>query len=89
VGKEYPERSSQGQIIEIADLPENTIVFHAGTKVVEEKLFTNGGRVLNVVSYMNSMDEAVHQAYKAMEAVKFSGLSFRTDIARRACAPCR
>lgn len=60
------------------------MVFHAGTKVKEGKLLTNGGRVLNVTALGGDIAEAREKAYRALSYIKFEGLTFRSDIALKA-----
>lgn len=59
---------------------ENVIVFHAGTKIVDNKVVTNGGRVLGLTAFGNDIDEAREVAYAAVEEVDFKDKQFRTDI---------
>lgn len=86
VADNYPEGSSKGQRIEISADIEDAFVFHAGTKLVDGKLVTNGGRVLNVVGLAPTMSEAIAAAYNALPSIKFNGMAYRRDIARRASA---
>jgi phosphoribosylamine--glycine ligase len=58
----------------------DTIVFHAGTRQVDSGVVTNGGRVLAVTSYGNSIPEAVERSRKALENISFEGMYFRRDI---------
>jgi phosphoribosylamine---glycine ligase len=77
----YPE--STHSIVEI-NLPsltaENKYVLHAATKKIENKIFTNGGRVLNIIGLGNNFEEAKKNAYHLNEKVFFQGRQFRTDI---------
>jgi phosphoribosylamine---glycine ligase len=59
-----------------------TIVFHAGTKQVDEGPFTAGGRVLAVTATGDSIAEARKLAYKAVEKINFRGVQYRHDIAK-------
>ncbi len=86
VAENYPEGNSKGQKIELPEEFEDTFVFHAGTKVADGKLVTNGGRILNVVGVAPTMSQAIAAAYNTIPSVKFSGLAYRRDIARRALA---
>lgn len=86
VAENYPEGTSKGQKIELPEEFEDAYVFHAGTKIVDGKLVSNGGRVLNVVGVAPSMSESIAAAYNAIPLVKFSGMAYRRDIARRALA---
>ena len=84
----YPEKSSKDEVIEIKNLPADVCVFHAGTKLVNEKLLTNGGRVLAVTAVAPTMDEARVKAYEALKQISFKDISFRSDIGRRASEQC-
>ncbi len=57
-----------------------TTVFHAGTKFENGKFFTNGGRVLNVVSLGNNLNETIQTAYNEIKKISFDGIYFRNDI---------
>ena len=78
----YPGEYQKG--IEIRGLDkmpgENSIVFHAGTTAKDGKTVTNGGRVLCVTSFGNSIPYAVVQSLKTLDKISFTGMFFRTDI---------
>lgn len=81
----YPLSYKKG--IEIKGLDENggvdgAIVYHAGTKLDNGKLLTNGGRVLGVTAKADTLDEALDKAYNAVEKINFEGAHYRTDIGR-------
>ena len=59
---------------------DDSIVFHAGTKQVNENVVTNGGRVLAVTSYGNNITEAVIKSKKILEQISFEGMYYRKDI---------
>ena len=56
------------------------IVFHAGTKVVDDIVVTAGGRVLSVVALGETLRQAGELAYRAAEKIEFDGKYFRRDI---------
>lgn len=58
----------------------NVVVFHAGTKQVEENIVTNGGRVLGVTALGRTLEEARQAAYAAADQIQFEGKQFRRDI---------
>ncbi len=66
--------------IEEAEKMENIVVFHAGTSFKNNKLVTNGGRVLGVTAVGNTLKGALDKAYKAVEVINFEGKQFRADI---------
>jgi phosphoribosylamine--glycine ligase len=78
----YPGEFAKGKIIEglQKSIPKNTFIFHAGTKIVDDKIVTNGGRVLVVTSFANSMAEAAASSLKIMDQLYFEGIYFRKDI---------
>jgi len=83
----YPGQYKKGlEIFGLDEIPENTIVFHAGTKEDNGKLLTNGGRVLGVTSVLeeNDLQKAKNLAYKAMEKIHFSNMYYRRDITDKA-----
>ncbi|MEO0068459.1 MAG: phosphoribosylamine--glycine ligase [candidate division WOR-3 bacterium] len=59
---------------------ESTIVFHAGTKMVEGKFFTSGGRVLGVTGIGKTLFEARERAYYGIGLIHFPGMHYRRDI---------
>ncbi|MBY0482360.1 MAG: phosphoribosylamine--glycine ligase [Chitinophagaceae bacterium] len=78
----YPGDYQKNKLISGLETPvdKDTIVFHAGTKSTENGVLTNGGRVLAVSSYGNTMDEAVKKSRKAMNQISFEGMYYRRDI---------
>ena len=81
----YPVAYKKG--IEISGLDENgsvdgAIVYHAGTKLENGKMLTNGGRVLGVTARAETLDEALDKAYAAVKKINFDGAHYRTDIGR-------
>jgi phosphoribosylamine--glycine ligase len=55
-------------------------VFHAGTKLADGKMLTNGGRVLGITAVAADLDAAIKRAYEAVEKVTFEGEFHRSDI---------
>jgi len=82
----YPESSESGQrIAGIAEAERSgATVFHAGTSETNGQIVTAGGRVLTVVARGHGFADAIERAYRAVHAISFSGLQFRTDIGRKA-----
>lgn len=77
----YPGSYPKGLEIKNLDkLDDDIIVFHAGTKIVDNKLVTNGGRVLNICAKGNNLLEARTKVYKAAEIIDFEGKYYRKDI---------
>ncbi len=76
----YPEEYEKNkEIIGLNDV-EDSIIFHAGTKLENNKVLTNGGRVLAVTSLGNSIEEALNQSYKNIAKIQFDKMNYRKDI---------
>lgn len=83
----YPGDYEKGKVIsgvEEATKEPDIIIFHAGTKLVDNKLVTNGGRVLGVSATGNTLQESLAKAYKAIEKISFDGMQYRKDIGQKA-----
>ena len=78
----YPGEYEKGLLIDGLDLlqEEDAIVFHAGTKQEDDKTVTNGGRVLAVTSFGNTLQKAVEKSRAILDIVEFDGMHFRSDI---------
>jgi phosphoribosylamine--glycine ligase len=79
----YPKGEEISGLESLADSGE-TVVFHAGTKKVNNKLLTSGGRVLGVSSIGDSMENAIKNTYEAVSKISWKSSYFRTDIGRKA-----
>ena len=80
----YPGRYEVGKVIAGLDrLDPDVPAFHAGTKRVDGRLVTAGGRVLTVVATGRDMAEARARAYDNVARVSFEGMHYRRDIALR------
>ena len=75
----YPLAYAKGKEIKIGDVGDVTLI-HAGTAVKDDKLVTNGGRVLDVVAKGKNIDEARAKAYKAVDSIDWDNIQFRKDI---------
>ena len=83
----YPASPRQGDVIEGLDDAEQlpgVTVFHAGTKPMDGKLMTAGGRVLDVTAVAPTLAEARRRAYEAAERISWPGVQYRRDIAAAA-----
>ncbi|MCH9002081.1 MAG: phosphoribosylamine--glycine ligase, partial [Planctomycetes bacterium] len=83
----YPGAYEKGKVIEGLDeaaaLPD-TVVFHAGTKSLENLTLTNGGRVLGVTATGETIADAQRRAYDAVKRIRFENALYRRDIGFRA-----
>ncbi len=84
----YPDSYKKGDPISGLDQPggAHQKVFHAGTKLVDDEVVTNGGRVLCATALGNSVTEAQQQAYQLVHTISWDNVYFRTDIGYRAVA---
>ncbi len=83
----YPGNYEKGKIIsgiDEAEMQSDVVVFHAGTSMKENKLATNGGRVLGVSATGTTLEQALTKAYKAVEKISFEGMQYRKDIGKKA-----
>ena len=77
----YPDAYQTGyEITGIQDT--GRIVFHAGTKMIDHKVVTSGGRVLGVYADAPTMEEAIDSAYAGVVKISFKDMHFRRDIGR-------
>ena len=79
----YPVSYKKG--FEITGLDElkaekDITVFHAGTKLADGKMLTNGGRVLGITAVAENLDAAIKRAYEGVAKVTFEGEFHRSDI---------
>ena len=82
----YPKSYKKG--VEITGLTSGQLdgvtVYHAGTKIENDKLVTSGGRVLGVTALGDSLADALKKSYKAVENIRFDNAHYRKDIGKRA-----
>jgi len=89
----YYEKGKEILGLQEVDRMKDVVVFHAGTKIRESgvrsqglgvKYITNGGRVLGVTGLGNTIKEAIDKTYQAVEKIHFEGMHYRRDIGYRA-----
>jgi phosphoribosylamine--glycine ligase len=76
----YPEEYEKGKIISGLEKITDSIVFHAGTKLDNGTVVSNGGRVLAITSYGNDFQEAIKKSYQNIDKLHFDKMNFRKDI---------
>jgi phosphoribosylamine---glycine ligase len=81
----YPGDYEKGkEITGLNSLGDNIIAFHAGTESKNGRLYTNGGRVLNITALGDDLIEARNTVYSEIDKIKFDGAFYRKDIGFRA-----
>ncbi len=76
----YPGKYKKG--FEIKGLDKKDVIFHAGTKVVDGKLVTTGGRVLGVTAF-STLKESLDESYGIVDGISFEGMQYRKDIGKK------
>lgn len=76
----YPGSYSKGMIINGLNEVNDSILFHAGTKQKEDRIETNGGRVIAISSFGENYQDALAKSYLNAQKVNFSGKYYRKDI---------
>ena len=76
----YPEAYEKGmEIIGLKDI-EGSIAFHAGTRLNEEKVLTNGGRVMAITSFGRDFREGLSKSYQNIDKIHFDNMYYRKDL---------
>ena len=78
----YPGEFEKGKEISIENKFEESIIFHAGTTLVNGKIISNGGRVIAVTSFGKTIDEACEKSYRQIEKINFDNKYYRRDIGK-------
>lgn len=76
----YPEVYQKEKFVTNIPTTYNSIIFHAGTKMEDEKIMTNGGRVIAITSFGEDHKVALDSAKKIAEEIQFEGKYYRKDI---------
>ncbi|MBC8755320.1 phosphoribosylamine--glycine ligase [Kordia sp. YSTF-M3] len=76
----YPEAYEKGKEITGIETIEDSIVFHAGTKLEGEKVVTNGGRVIAITSQATTYEAAIKKSYQNINKLHFDKMYYRKDI---------
>ena len=76
----YPEAYEKNKEINGIENINESIVFHAGTSLKEDKVLTNGGRVMAITSFGENIQEALDKSYSSIKKIHFDKMNFRKDI---------
>ena len=81
----YPDAYEKGKAIAGIDEAQSkgAIVFHAGTKLEQDKVLTSGGRVLGITAVGDDFDKAIAIAYDAIRSIEFDKMYYRRDIGNK------
>ncbi len=79
----YPVSYKKGYEITGLENVQDACVYHAGTKLEDGKIVTNGGRVLGVIAVGDTLQDALNTAYDNVGKIAFKDAHFRTDIGRK------
>ncbi len=76
----YPEDFEKGFEIYGLNEIEDSLVFHAGTKFIDNKVVSNGGRVLAITSFGETFEQATKKSYQNINKLHFNRMNYRKDI---------
>ena len=76
----YPGEFKKDILIQGIDNNNDSLIFHSGTKLVNDKVYTNGGRVFAVTSFGNTIKAAVNKSFECANKINYEGKYFRSDI---------
>ncbi len=76
----YPEAYEKGKEITGYNAMEDSLAFHAGTTIENNKVVTNGGRVMAITSFGKDYKEALKKSYQNIEKLHFDKMNYRKDI---------
>lgn len=83
----YPGSYKKGDVInglKETDEMDGVMVFHAGTKLQDSNILTDGGRVLGVTAMDKDIKATIDKTYEAVKKIHFNGMQYRKDIGLRA-----
>jgi len=78
----YPGEYEKGKTIDGLEQARSSLLLHAGTRREGGRLLTNGGRVLAVTSYGETLKEALQKSYTNVQKIRFDGMQYRGDIGK-------
>ena len=76
----YPGEYKKDKLIQGIDNNKDSLIFHSGTKLVNDKVYTNGGRVFAVTSFGTTIKDAVNKSFDCANKINYEGKYFRSDI---------
>lgn len=76
----YPNAYEKNKKITGFEKVKDSLIFHAGTKISENQILTNGGRVLAITALGKNKEDALKKCYENIEKINFEGKYYRKDI---------
>src|SRR5258708_3896365 len=78
----YPDQYEKGKVISGLENASTAQVFHAGTKTKDDKIISDGGRVLAVTGKGKDLNEAMQNCYESVKKISWDNVYFRKDIGK-------
>ena len=78
----YPNQYEKGKKITNISDEDESIIFHAGTKLINDNIISNGGRVLACTGFGSNLSEALNNSYKKANEIEWEDKYFRKDIGK-------
>ena len=78
----YPNQYERGKKITNISDEDESIIFHAGTKLIDDNIISNGGRVLACTGFGSNLSEALNNSYKKANEIEWEDKYFRKDIGK-------
>lgn len=76
----YPKGYEKNKEITGFDSVEESVIYHAGTVIKDKKVVTNGGRVMAITSFGDTIEEAIAKSYNSIHKIHFDQMNYRKDI---------
>ncbi|WP_339882055.1 phosphoribosylamine--glycine ligase [Polaribacter vadi] len=76
----YPEAYQKNKEITGFDSVSESIVYHAGTVIKDDKVVTSGGRVMAITSFGDTIQDALTKSYNSIDKINFEKMNYRKDI---------
>lgn len=80
VSEGYPGSYEKGKVMTGFDSVKDSMLLHAGTKIKDAHIVSNGGRVIAITSFGKNISEALETSYKNAALIEFDGKHYRKDI---------
>ena len=78
----YPQDFEKGKVVTGLDANYDSLIFHSGTKLQNDAVLTNGGRVFAITSFAKTIEEAVTKSFATADKIIYDGKYFRRDIGK-------